>query len=613
MIRGVVKQVTGTFTEEDRSRQHSIFSVVRALRDLFFCETEPMLGLYGSFGYDLTFQFEPVKLTQKRDASQRDLVLYIPDELLVIDIHTKASWRLLFEFSFGGKTSVGAARTGLRSAYSPLPEAKLPARRDHKPGQFATKVDKAKEEFKCGNLFECVLSQTFVEPCPEQPSEVFRRLRRRNPSPYGFIMNLGRNEYLVGASPEMFVRVEQDSKGWRCETCPISGTIRRGRDALEDAENIRTILSDKKEESELTMCTDVDRNDKSRICRAGSVKVIGRRQIEMYSRLIHTVDHVEGYLRDGFDAMDAFLVHTWAVTVTGAPKAWAIQFVEENEESPRNWYGGAVGVVGFDGCLNTGLTLRTVHIQEGVARVRAGATLLFDSEPAAEEAETELKASALRDAVLRADPPPPTLSRNPSLGKLTQRVLLVDHQDSFVHTLANYLRQTGAVVTTLRSGFAESEVGRLQPDLAVLSPGPGCPKDFALSTSIEMMLRHRVPIFGVCLGLQGIVEHFGGELGVLPYPQHGKPGTVRLAADPGTVFSDMPTEFQVGRYHSLYSLKEKHPAELRVTAETVDGVIMAIEHATLPIAAVQFHPESILTRTDLGVQMLVNAVTGLQF
>ena len=84
----------------------------------------------------------------------------------------------------------------------------------------------------------------------------------------------------------------------RCETCPISGTIRRGRDALEDAENIKQILSDKKEESELTMCTDVDRNDKSRICKAGSVQVIGRRQIEMYSRLIHTVDHVEGYLRE---------------------------------------------------------------------------------------------------------------------------------------------------------------------------------------------------------------------------------------------------------------------------------------------------------------------------
>ena len=143
--------------------------------------------------------------------------------------------------------------------------------------------------------------------------------------PNRLLLPLAQAEYLVGASPEMFVRVEKNDGGWRCETCPISGTIKRGANAMEDAENIAKILADKKEESELTMCTDVDRNDKSRICRAGSVQVIGRRQIEMYSRLIHTVDHVEGYLREGFDAMDAFLCHTWAVTVTGAPKTWAIQ------------------------------------------------------------------------------------------------------------------------------------------------------------------------------------------------------------------------------------------------------------------------------------------------
>jgi len=101
------------------------------------------------------------------------------------------------------------------------------------------------------------------------------------------------------------------------------------------------------------MCTDVDRNDKSRICLPGTVRVIGRRQIEMYSRLIHTVDHVEGFLRPEFDALDAFLCHTWEVTVTGAPKTWAIQFVEDTERSPRCWYGGAVGLVGFDGTLNT--------------------------------------------------------------------------------------------------------------------------------------------------------------------------------------------------------------------------------------------------------------------
>ena len=325
LLRGTVKPAEAGFTEEERSRQHSIFSIVRALQALFAFEDEPQLGLYGAFGYDLTFQFESVKLHQKRDASQRDLVLYLPDEVLVIDILSNAAWQLRYEFSVGGRSAwvsstAGLARGGESVPYVPTPEAQIVKRRDHVQGAFATKVLRAKEEFKVGNLFESVLSQTFFEPCPHGPSAVFRRLRKRNPSPYGFLINLGHSEYLVGASPEMFVRVEKNDKGWRCETCPISGTIKRGANAMEDAENIKKILSDAKEESELTMCTDVDRNDKSRICRAGSVQVIGRRQIEMYSRLIHTVDHVEGYLREGFDAMDAFLVHTWAVTVTGAPK-----------------------------------------------------------------------------------------------------------------------------------------------------------------------------------------------------------------------------------------------------------------------------------------------------
>ena len=150
------------------------------------------------------------------------------------------------------------------------------------------------------------------------------------------------------------------------------------------------------------MCTDVDRNDKSRICVPGSIKVIGRRQIEMYSRVIHTVDHVEGMLRPGFDALDAFLTHMWAVTVTGAPKNWAMQFIEDHEDAPRRWYGGAVGMIGFDGGMNTGLTLRTAHISGGIAAVRAGATLLYDSDPAAEERETQLKARALLETLAEA-------------------------------------------------------------------------------------------------------------------------------------------------------------------------------------------------------------------
>ena len=156
-------------------------------------------------------------------------------------------------------------------------------------------VERARAAFARGDLFEAVLGQLLAAPCAERPSEIFRRLRRTNPAPYGALMNLGDGEFLVAASPEMFVRVE----GRRIETCPISGTIRRGADALEDADRIRELLNSAKDEAELTMCTDVDRNDKSRVCEPGSVRVIGRRQIEMYSRLIHTVDHVEGTLRAG--------------------------------------------------------------------------------------------------------------------------------------------------------------------------------------------------------------------------------------------------------------------------------------------------------------------------
>lgn len=398
-----------------------------------------------------------------------------------------------------------------------------------------------------GNLFEAVLSQTFRKPLDTEmtPSRLFRRLRSRNPSPYGFFFNLGEDEYLVGASPEMFVRCEKVENNdyrpgaMRVETCPISGTVARGMDALEDAARVKSLIMNLKEESELTMCTDVDRNDKSRICEPGSVKVIGRRQIEMYSRLIHTVDHVEGYLRPEFDALDAFLCHTWAVTVTGAPKTWAIQFVEDMERSPRCWYGGAVGLVGFDGTMNTGLTLRTVRVKNGIAEVRAGATLLYDSDPEAEEQETELKASAMLDAIDATindlddddDVKPVLVTKGAGDGK---SIILVDHEDSFVHTLGNYLRQTGAEVTTLRSGpSALRTIQQLvddgkKPDMVVLSPGPGNPTDFELSKTISLLEKNQIPGFGVCLGLQGMVEHFGGELGVLGYPMHGKPSPVTI-------------------------------------------------------------------------------------
>ena len=605
-LRLSIIESSGMFYEEMRSRRPTVFSVLRTIAEHFFSDSDNNLGLFGAFGYDLAFQFDDIERVLPRPSDQRDLVLYFPDEILVVDHHSASAWHERYDFldEKNDLTTEGLTRDG--ASFPFVSSDTDPGRGDHEPGEYARLVEKAKKKFECGDLFEVVPGQLFTRRCVHPPSAISRRLKDVHPSPYSFFINLGEGEYLVGASPEMFVRVE----GRRIETCPISGTIRRGRDSIEDSEQILRLLNSKKDEAELTMCSDVDRNDKSRVCDPGSVKVIGRRQIEMYSRLIHTVDHIEGRLREGMDAFDAFLSHAWAVTVTGAPKLWAMRFIEENEKSPRAWYGGAIGMVGFDGNMNTGLTLRTIRIKDGIAEVRAGATLLYDSDPAEEEAETELKASAFLDAI-DADESSSSSDSSKKLSEIANdsKILLIDHEDSFVHTLANYFGQTGAEVVTLRYPISESTLDEISPDLVVLSPGPGRPSDFDCSSTIEMILKKNLPMFGVCLGQQAIGEFFGGSLYQLSVPVHGKPSRLKVKQN-SRIFSGLDDTITVGRYHSLCLDRSSLPDCFRVTAETDDGVVMAIEHEELPICAVQFHPESIMSLGgDDGMSIIRNVVS----
>jgi anthranilate synthase len=189
------------------------------------------------------------------------------------------------------------------------------------------------------------------------------------------------------------------------------------------------------------------------------------------------------------------------------------------------------------------------------------------------------------------------------------RLLLVDNDDCFIQTIANYARQTGAEVVTYRAGFSPDLITQLAPTLILISPGPGRPADFGVPDLVRTAVRLGLPVFGVCLGLQGIVEAFGGDLDVLDYPMHGKRSMVRHRGV--GVFEGLPEEFQVGRYHSLYARRETLPACLEVTAETEGGIIMGVRHRELPIEAVQFHPESILTLTpgaNYGLQLIENAV-----
>ncbi|HXL96586.1 MAG TPA: anthranilate synthase component I [Streptosporangiaceae bacterium] len=614
-----VPEPDGDFPEEERSRRPTVFSALREVIAAFGCD-DPHLGLYGAFGYDLAFQFEPLRLKLNRPQDQRDMVLHLPDQIWILDRQREEATRYSYEFSTEAGSTAGLPRVTMRE-----PRAVLPGDLPEQPqsGSYARVVAEARERFVRGDLFEVVPGHVFYGRCGS-PAAFYELLRQRNPAPYEFGFNLGAGEHLVGASPEMYVRVTGD----RVETCPISGTIARGEGPLEDAANIATLLGSAKEESELTMCTDVDRNDKARVCVPGTVRVIGRRQIEMYSRLIHTVDHIEGRLRPEFDALDAFLTHMWAVTVTGAPKAWAMQFIEDHEATPRRWYGGAVGKIGFDGSMNTGLTLRTAHIVAGVAAVRAGATLLYDSVPELEEQETHIKARALLETLAEASAQDPVRGPQGGTGEKASprtqggsggdrsprgntdrppRVILIDHQDSFVHTLGDYFRQEGAVVTTLRYGFSPALLDSYAPDLVVLSPGPGQPSDFGCSALLDEVYRRGLPVFGVCLGLQAMVEHEGGTLSVLGEPVHGKPSTVRVAG--GSLLDGVGPEFTAGRYHSLYAPAGEVKGGFTVTAASADGVVMAIEDMAAGRWAVQFHPESILTASGrTGHRIIANVL-----
>jgi anthranilate synthase len=608
-LTGTVYRGDLALSEEERTTQPSVLSVVRALKEALGDTRDSLLGLYGAFGYDLLFQLETMRATQQRtDDGTRELVLYLPDELLVRDEASGQTVRHRYEFAIDGRSTHGLARTGQRAAYEGDPTRRPTG--DHAEGEFESNVEQAKAAFRRGDLFEVTLSQTYCRPYLGAPSALFATLTEQNPAPYGFLANLGGGELLVGASPEMYVRVS----GRTVETCPIAGTIARGTDALGDAAQIRTLLTSDKDEAELTMCTDVDRNDKARICEPGSVQVIGRRQVELYSRLIHTVDHVRGTLREGYDAIDALLTHMWAVTVTGAPKLDAVQFIEDHERTPRAYYGAAVGGLHFDGSLDTGLTLRTVHLCDGAAYVRAGATLLYDSDPAAERRECELKASAVllaleHESARRAPVRTHGVTSSCRATAEPLRVLLIDHRDSFVHTLADYFRQANCQVTTLRHGFDESVYDRLDPQLAVLSPGPKRPDDFGLRETLTALARRGVPVFGVCLGLQAMVEYAGGELVLLSVPVHGKPSELKIVRD-HPLFLGLEERFLVGRYHSLSARSDRLPACLEVLAiSRDDNCTMAIAHRTLPFCAVQFHPESILSASgQRGLALIQNVV-----
>jgi anthranilate synthase component I len=260
--------------------------------------------------------------------------------------------------------------------------------------QFLEAARKAKKYIVEGEAFQIVLSQRFSINNISEPFNIYRALRTTNPSPYMYYMNFGEFK-IIGSSPEPLIKINNR----KILTCPIAGTKKRGKSLKEDRFLISSLLNDEKEMAEHNMLVDLSRNDLGRVCKFGSVKIKKYMSIEKYSHVIHLVSRIEGTLDKKSTIYDALKSTFPAGTLTGAPKIRAMQIIGELEPDCRGPYGGVVGYFGYDGSLDTCITIRTAIIKDGKAYVQAGAGIVYDSIPENEWNETLNKAGALFKAI----------------------------------------------------------------------------------------------------------------------------------------------------------------------------------------------------------------------
>ena len=279
----------------------------------------------------------------------------------------------------------GISHEPIRMA-SPAPEPKANVTRE----QYHEMVERAKEYIRAGDIFQVVPSQRFDFEFRLPPFSLYRALRRLNPSPFLFFLDLG-DYALVGSSPEILVRLRDDTVTVR----PIAGTRRRGVDKAEDEALAQDLMADPKELAEHLMLLDLGRNDVGRVTQIGTVRVTEKMKVEYYSHVMHIVSNVEGKIRPNCDALDALMAGFPAGTVSGAPKVRAMEIIDELEPERRGFYAGAVGYFAADGTMDTCIALRTALVKDGRMYVQAGGGVVADSDPEAEYQESCNKARAL--------------------------------------------------------------------------------------------------------------------------------------------------------------------------------------------------------------------------
>jgi anthranilate synthase component 1 len=360
-------------------------------------------GLVGYFGYE-TIRYIEKKLATGREKPDPigtpDIVLMVSDEVVVFDNLRGELHLIVLAEANGYKQSqqrLDALERQLQEArrlYQPAPKATQVEESDFISGftedGFKQAVLDAKEYIKAGDIMQVVLSQRMSIPFAAPPLDLYRALRRLNPSPYMYFLNLG-DFHIVGSSPEILVRLEDDVITVR----PIAGTRRRGDTEQRDKELETELLNDPKELAEHLMLIDLGRNDAGRVSEIGSVKLTDKMIVERYSHVMHIVSNVTGKLLPGLDAMDVLRATFPAGTVSGAPKIRAMEIIDELEPVKRGVYSGAVGYLAWNGNMDTAIAIRTAVIKDDVLHIQAGAGIVYDSVPQSEWDETMNKGRAV--------------------------------------------------------------------------------------------------------------------------------------------------------------------------------------------------------------------------
>lgn len=369
-------------------------------------------GAVGYLGYDLVHYFEDIKIPPS-EMSFPEIILFFTDLIIIFD-HMLNRMKIISTVKIGKKTNAQSAYLNSISKIEEVENmifkniengvinkkifsgayfndtSKINFNSNFSKDEFLKAVKQAKRYIVDGEIFQVVLSQRFFTNEFSEPFNIYRALRTINPSPYMYYMNFG-DFKVIGSSPEPLLKIN----GTKVSTYPIAGTRKRGRTAREDRILINDLLNDEKEKAEHNMLVDLSRNDLGRVCRYGSVKVKKYMNIEKYSNVLHMVSRVEGILDNNKTIFDAIKSAFPAGTLSGAPKIRAMQIISELEPDRRNLYGGIIGYFGYDGSLNTCITIRTAVIRGNNAYIQAGAGIVYDSSPEKEWEETINKAGAL--------------------------------------------------------------------------------------------------------------------------------------------------------------------------------------------------------------------------